>query len=307
MASKNSNDNNDELWYRSSHGDEAYIIDENEKNKAKEDPYSSQFGSQYGSRGSKEIRGSGIYRSGGYESQYGSQMGSQYGSQYGSELGSDHGTGGYGDDAYSLPQDELDKMYAKRNRGRRGPAMTIRDGAPPPEEEHHRSYVGLFVLFILIVIPILGIGWMFYQQREIILLNGQVDSVSLPKYLWLQVAMEPDMRAMQSITEDQRAYLITKTRIEQLWADAYIYLAENGEIPKSPEDLVKARITRLGRDVDGWDVPFFIEKNNVGDITVRSSGIDRSLDTYDDLVYQDDALRRSDYYEDLMRDVPIVY
>jgi len=182
---------------------------------------------------------------------------------------------------------DLAKMYVRREPSTDGVRLTIREGAPPPDTSIvRRIAVAAFALiFALVVLATLQL-----VRRDLVTPQGEL--VSLPLWRWAvaQVRMPGEQRALQKLSPDERAFVLTRQRIERAWEAASDYALIKGSVPRSVADLVDERMLTQRSSVDGWGAEFAISGSD-GRVLVRSAGADGLPRTHDDVTRDDSGLR----------------
>jgi hypothetical protein len=194
------------------------------------------------------------------------------------------------------PDADLARMYVKKERGEVGtPGLVIQEGPPPPEP---RSYVWVAVTLVVILVLAGLAAVVIFVRPGIVLPNG--DRGSLPLYAWVpaRLTMTPEQAALQGLSDDELAFVVTRGRIARVQAGSVKFLLRSGRAPRSGAELAEAGLADTADLVDGWQQEFAFEQDGA-DIIVRSLGRDGILRNSDDLVQRASSLTMPPEFEAL--------
>lgn len=176
---------------------------------------------------------------------------------------------------------DLAAMFIKKEKGEVGtPGLTIHEGAPPREP---RNYAPLIIVAMLLAMGGLAVAGLTLVPRTVTTLEGERVRVPLWRYIGMRAAMPPEQRALQRLSDDELAFLLTTRSIERLYRGAEEFLARRGREPDSAGEIVAAGMARSEDLVDGWGGPYQVNPHGRG-VEVRSSGRDGIFRNADDVV-----------------------
>ncbi len=202
-------------------------------------------------------------------------------------------TGGYGGTG-----DALAGMYVKKDTIPKTEGLTIKEGLSGLQAEPRSSQTGKIVALVFFLIIGGAIAAIFTVKRTYIDGNLREVKASLPQWILVQIRMEPGLREFQALTEDERAYLVTRSRIFDLYPALFDYLRATGTFPGRMVDMQEEGVIgeRLARD--GWGGYFRID-TGLDEVTLVSAGPDHSFRTPDDIRYRGDDYRAPTRFEDV--------
>lgn len=209
-----------------------------------------------------------------------------------------------GDEAYAeavADKDPLGEMYVKKAKlGEVGSGrLTINEGlsglVPDPKPPRARMIVGLVVAAAALA----GVASLFVVTRAYVDENLQETRMPLAKWLLVSMKADRDASARQKLTADDRAYLITRSRLLDLYPAVFDYYRAHGEFPRRVADLKSEGLLEDDRLLrDGWESAVRVETASSGDPMVASPGADRSFGSADDVRYAGGEFVAPPRYED---------
>jgi len=196
--------------------------------------------------------------------------------------------------------DPLAAMYVKKTKlGDVGTGkLTIEEGlsgvVPDPKPPRGRMIVAGIAAAALLA----GVAAAFAAKRTYVDENLRDVEMSLPRWAVLRMSMDKETAARQKLTEDDRAYLVTRSRLLDLYPAVFDYYRAHAEFPGRVADLAKAGLIDDRLAKDGWQTAFRIETTKGGDPAVASAGGDRRFGTADDVRYAGGGMGVPAAYED---------
>lgn len=193
------------------------------------------------------------------------------------------------------PDSDLAGMYVQPDKDTEQHRLTIKDGLPPPEPKSYKWLILGILLFFLIVGTVTAL---FFVTRPIINMRGETEDLPLIQWVKVQITMSPEMRALQKMDEEVRAFVVTKPRVELLYYHSFEYYRKFGLYPRNVEALVTEGMVTEEDGVDGWGYALRIAVVD-GEIEIRSSGVDGNMFTSDDIYFISDRLFAPAEFEQL--------
>jgi len=162
-----------------------------------------------------------------------------------------------------------------------------------PEEKKNGIFVNtpmVWTWVIRLVIVAVVITALMKFQIGYVDNTGYDAKATLPMYIWEVVNMDREQNALQGSTMEERPLISTRIRLEQLYIDANNYNEGQGDIPKGMAELEEIGYDTTKYSTDGWDMPMDFTTYR-GDFAVISAGLDRIMNTDDDIIYNQDGLK----------------
>lgn len=215
----------------------------------------------------------------------------QYDQQYGTEQEQ-----GYAEPAHTLGHDPLADMYVQKEKLERKP-LTIREGMPE-EEPEGRGIGPIIGILVLVFVCLICFTGLFVIKQPIVDEQGMDQRVSMARWLHLQMTMSTAQRRMQSLSADERAFLITHRRIELALQALIDYNTFRGEVPQTITQIVESGMLEEAFSKDGWENDFLIRRES-GQLTIVSGGADGVAGTADDVFMNNSRFQAPPEFENL--------
>jgi hypothetical protein len=214
-----------------------------------------------------------------------------YDQQYGAE-----GEQAYSEPAGSFGHDSLADMYVQKEKLERKP-LTIREGMPE-EESEGRSIGPIIGVLVLVFVGLICFTGLFVIKQPIVDEQGMDQRVSMATWLQLQLTMSPEQRRMQTLSADERAFVITSRRMGPALQALVDFNTFRGEVPQSVSQLVDSGMLEDAFSKDGWENDFLIRRD-AGQLSIVSGGPDGVAGTADDLLLNNSRFQAPPEFENL--------
>ncbi len=204
-----------------------------------------------------------------------------------------------GEAEYGETRDSLANLYVRKEElGKAGEnRLTIKEGLSGLQAEPKRSYKGLIVVLVLLLILAGMVAGVMTIKRPYINDNLQEVEVSFPQWAVIQLQMEPGLREFQGLSEDERAFLITRSRLYDLYPAIYDYLRATGKFPERVTEMENEGVATERLIRDGWGRLFRLD-TGLDEVALVSAGPDESFRSADDIRYNGENFRAPGRFED---------